>query len=88
MCTENKIFFSFYQVDYMLWPWAERSGTLNHVLGEASLFSADQFPALRKWKKTMRENSACDQIYHTPEIFQKYIKEKLQGTIDYDNIYP
>lgn len=71
----------------MLWPWGERSGTLAHVLGEKPPFSSDQFPALKQWKKAMRENPVCDQTYHGPEIFWKVVQNKKQGIKHYDNIY-
>ncbi|RZC34449.1 glutathione S-transferase omega-1-like [Asbolus verrucosus] len=74
-------------VDYMLWPWGERAGTVAIKLGQQLPFSADQFPVMRKWRKAMREEPVCSKIYHGPDKFWKVVQFKLHNaTPDYDSV--
>ncbi|XP_063910124.1 pyrimidodiazepine synthase-like [Zophobas morio] len=74
-------------VDYMLWPWGERAGTVALAFGQQLPFEADQFPHLRKWRKTMKEVPAAEGIYHGPEKFWKIVQIKMKNSPpDYDNL--
>lgn len=75
------------QVDYMLWPWAERAGTIAIVLGERLPFKSDELINLRQWRKLMREHTVVDGIYNGPEKFYKSVLIKLGSLApDYDAI--
>lgn len=69
----------------MLWPWAERAGTIAIVLGERLPIGPDEFVKIRHWRKLMREHHVVDGIYHGPEKFYKSVLIKL-GSLspDYD----
>lgn len=71
----------------MLWPFAERAGTVSIVLRERLPVAPDQFSRLRAWRKEMRTQPAVNAIYHGPEKFHKIVLFKL-GKLppDYDNI--
>lgn len=68
-----------FQVDYMLWPWAERAGCIAIKLGTKLPVKDDQIPLLRKWRKAMRDHPICAEIYIPPEIFWKVAESKLKG---------
>ncbi|KAI4470696.1 glutathione s-transferase n-terminal domain [Holotrichia oblita] len=74
-------------VDYMLWPWAERAGTIAIVLGERLPFKSDELTNLRQWRKVMREHTVVEGIYNGPEKFYKSVLIKLGSLApDYDAI--
>jgi len=74
-------------VDFMLWPWAERSGVLAIVLKEALPLKPEDYPSLRRWKKEMKLHPAVQATIHTPEQVHKCILMKF-GKIepDYDSV--
>lgn len=70
----------------MLWPWAERAGTVKLVLN-AKLLKPDDFPLLRKWAKEMRADSAVDSTFNGPEKFLKVLQIKTHNLPpEYDSI--
>ncbi|KAB0792162.1 hypothetical protein PPYR_14121 [Photinus pyralis] len=74
-------------VDYMLWPWGERAGTVAIVLGEKLPVGADDFKLLRAWMKTMRKVPVVDSIHHGPEKYYKTVLIKTAAIPpDYDSI--
>lgn len=74
-------------VDYMLWPWAERSPTVTLVLKEMLPVTEDKFVNIQLWKKAMRELPEVEEIYHGPEKFYKTILFKTENVeADYDSI--
>lgn len=70
----------------MIWPWAERAGTIKIVLNTNLPLKPDDFPLLRKWKKEMRSDPACDSIYHGPEKFYKITERKINQDSNYDDL--
>ncbi|KAK9892208.1 hypothetical protein WA026_019012 [Henosepilachna vigintioctopunctata] len=73
-------------VDYMLWPWAERSKTLSMVLHEKLPFADDEISSLIMWQKNMRTQPAVQAIYNGPEKFYKYVLLRNQENPDFDSI--
>nr|XP_971184.1 PREDICTED: pyrimidodiazepine synthase-like [Tribolium castaneum] len=74
-------------VDYMLWPWGERVGTIVIAHGQQLPFASDQFPLLRKWRKAMRGDPVCDGLYYGPEKYWKIIQIKFRkAPPEYDNV--
>ncbi|XP_022909999.2 pyrimidodiazepine synthase-like [Onthophagus taurus] len=74
-------------LDYVLWPWAERAGTVVIVLGEKLPLESNELEVIRKWRKTMQEHPVVAGIYHGPEKFYKSVQIKV-GELppDYDAI--
>lgn len=71
----------------MLWPWAERAGTIAIKLGAKLPFKDGQLPLIRKWRKDLRDQPVCDQIYNGPEKFYKVVEFKLKNLPpDYDSV--
>lgn len=71
----------------MLWPWGERVGTIEIVYGAQLPCGSDQFPFLRKWRKAMRQDPICDELYYGPEKYWKIIEIKLRRVPpEYDNL--
>lgn len=74
-------------VDFMLWPWGERAGTIKIAWDKQLPLEQNQIPLLRKWRKAMRENPVCDEFYHEPEKHWKVVLMKMKNTpLDVDNI--
>uniref|UniRef100_V5GSN4 Glutathione S-transferase omega-1 n=1 Tax=Anoplophora glabripennis TaxID=217634 RepID=V5GSN4_ANOGL len=67
-------------VDYMLWPWAEKTECIEIKQGTKLPVKDDQIPLLRKWRKTMRDYPIVKEIYTPPEVFWKVAECKLTGT--------
>lgn len=74
-------------VDYMFWPWAERSeATVRKSKGQ-NLLTDDKIPNLQKWKKAMKEDRAVSEIYHSPEEHWKVFEYRIYKTpLDYDTL--
>jgi len=74
-------------VDYMLWPWAERVGTIGIVLGQTLPLPEGTFSALRAWRTAMRGDKPVKACYTGPEKFHKIMLIKI-GELppDYDAI--
>ncbi|XP_044270858.1 pyrimidodiazepine synthase-like [Tribolium madens] len=74
-------------VDYMLWPWGERAGTVVIAHGRQLPFASDQFPRLREWRKAMRGDPVCEGLYYGPEKYWKIIQIKLRrAPPEYDTL--
>nr|QVK45137.1 GSTo2 [Pagiophloeus tsushimanus] len=74
-------------IDYMLWPWAERAGSIAIKFGIKLPFEDSHIPFLRKWRKTMREDPVASELYYGPEIFWKVAQFKLKNVEpDYDSV--
>ncbi|KAF7268968.1 pyrimidodiazepine synthase-like [Rhynchophorus ferrugineus] len=74
-------------IDYMLWPWAERAGTLGMKLGTKLPIQDNQISYLRKWRKAMRNDPVVAELHYEPEVFWKVAQFKLKNVEpDYDSI--
>ncbi|XP_030749985.1 pyrimidodiazepine synthase-like isoform X3 [Sitophilus oryzae] len=74
-------------VDYMLWPWAERAGTIAIKLGKKLPIEDNQIPNLRAWRKALKVDPVASELYHGPEIFWKVAQFKLKNAEpNYDSI--
>lgn len=74
-------------VDYMLWPWAERAGTLAMILKEQLPLADEDFVKLRAWRKAMRSRPEVATIYTGPKKFLQVVYFKTKGaTPEYDNL--
>ncbi|XP_056641715.1 pyrimidodiazepine synthase-like [Diorhabda sublineata] len=67
-------------VDYMIWPWAERSSCIAIKLGQKLPFGDGDIPLLRKWRKNMMNDPTCSELYISGERFWKIAQCKITGT--------
>jgi pyrimidodiazepine synthase len=70
-------------LDYMIWPWCERSDVLK-MFGRAYILKKDKYQKLMDWRKIMMEDetvkkSCCDVNTHI-----KYLQSHRAGLPDYD----
>ncbi|CAG9859825.1 unnamed protein product [Phyllotreta striolata] len=65
-------------VDYMIWPWMERSGVLKLKYGEKIIVETD-IPNVCKWKLKMLNEPVCKDLYVSGEAFWKHFQPKLAG---------
>lgn len=73
-------------IDYMIWPWAERSELISLVFGEQP-FLDSAFPKLRKWCKAMRTQKAVKETIISTERHYKITTLYKQGlAVDYNSI--
>lgn len=74
------------QIDYVLWPWAERSECVNMSLKTTMPINVFNFPKLWHWKLDMLDDEAVKEAFVGPEKYWKIAEAKLTGAIpDYDN---
>ncbi|CAH1104329.1 unnamed protein product [Psylliodes chrysocephalus] len=61
-------------VDYMIWPYAERSGCITCKLGRKLPLKDTDVPLLRKWRKSMLQHPVCKGLYIDGERFWKILR--------------
>ncbi|XP_023013040.2 pyrimidodiazepine synthase isoform X2 [Leptinotarsa decemlineata] len=66
-------------LDFMLWPWAERSGCVSLKLGKTLPLGEDDLPRLRMWKTEMKKYPVCAELFISSERFWKVAQCKLLG---------
>ncbi|KAG8235615.1 hypothetical protein J437_LFUL014873 [Ladona fulva] len=71
-------------LDYMIWPWCERSDLLNIFGGDQFKLPKDKLMRLMEWKKAMKEDEGVKGSYLEPEVHAKFLKSRMAGTPDYD----
>nr|CAD7193665.1 unnamed protein product [Timema douglasi] len=71
-------------VDYMFWPWVERSRVPSLTTGEDFDFSKDKLPKLVVWKNEMKERKEIKDTITDPQIQATFYKGYLQGKPNYD----
>nr|CAD7256035.1 unnamed protein product [Timema shepardi] len=71
-------------VDYMMWPWCERSDLLRIMGGDRWCLSKQKFQKLMEWRNAMKEDDAVKESYLEPNLHAKYFKSRLGGYPDYD----
>ncbi|XP_054013208.1 pyrimidodiazepine synthase-like [Hylaeus anthracinus] len=71
-------------VDFMIWPWWERSDIIRVLRGDQFVIPRDRFKKLLEWRSAMKENPAVQSSYLDTEIHAKYIQSRLAGTPEYD----
>nr|QVK45138.1 GSTo3 [Pagiophloeus tsushimanus] len=75
-------------IDYMLWPWAERSATIAYSVGVEKLpLKDDQIPTLRKWAKTMLKVPTVKELYTPSDIFIKAAQARKSNTFNYATFF-
>lgn len=71
-------------VDFMIWPWWERSDIIKVLRGDHFSIPRDRFKRLLEWKSAMKENPAVQCSYLDTEVHAKYIQSRQAGTPQYD----
>ncbi|XP_034195998.2 pyrimidodiazepine synthase isoform X1 [Osmia lignaria lignaria] len=71
-------------VDFMIWPWFERSDIIKFLRGDQFTIPRDRFKRLMEWKSAMKENPAVQCSYLDTEVHAKYIQSRQAGTPQYD----
>lgn len=66
-------------VDYILWPWAERSKQVGILMGQELPFADNDLSELKKWRKLMKEQPAVQAVFNNVEKHVKYFELKKTG---------
>ncbi|KAG5678920.1 hypothetical protein PVAND_008543 [Polypedilum vanderplanki] len=75
-------------LDYMIWPWCERTDMLKYMLGDKYELDKVRFSELIKWKEEMKKDKAVKEHYISAEDHYKFISLRLANTPDYDFLAP
>ncbi|XP_013103620.1 pyrimidodiazepine synthase [Stomoxys calcitrans] len=71
-------------LDYMIWPWCERSAMLKYLLGDKYEMDKERFEKLLKWRDLMGEDEAVKCFYLDGETHAKFMKTRREGKPNYD----
>ncbi|XP_066997064.1 pyrimidodiazepine synthase [Anabrus simplex] len=71
-------------LDYMIWPWCERSDMLKVLGGEQFVLPKERFTRLMEWRNAMRDDEAVLGSYLEPQYHAKYFQSRRAGYPDYD----
>ncbi|XP_049808624.1 pyrimidodiazepine synthase-like [Schistocerca nitens] len=71
-------------LDYMIWPWCERSDMMKVLGGDQFLLPRDRFKRLMEWRNQMKEDEAVKESYLEPQVHAKYFQSRKAGYPDYD----
>ncbi|XP_065359477.1 pyrimidodiazepine synthase isoform X2 [Calliphora vicina] len=71
-------------LDYMIWPWCERSEMIKYLLNNKYEMDKERFEQLLKWRDLMVEDEAVKCFYLDGETHAKFMKTRREGTPDYD----
>nr|XP_014088787.1 pyrimidodiazepine synthase-like isoform X1 [Bactrocera oleae] len=71
-------------LDYMIWPWYERSAMLKYLLPEEYELDKERFSKLIAWRDLMINDPAVKCHYVDGETHAKYMKARRENAHDYD----
>jgi len=71
-------------LDYMIWPWCERSYLTKYLIGDKYQLDNQRYPKLMEWCDIMKCDEAVKSHYVDGETHAKYMKSYRTGTPDYD----
>lgn len=71
-------------LDYMIWPWCERTEMFKFMLGDKYELDKVRFAELLKWKDEMKKDKAVKDNFISGEDHYKFISLKLAKIPDYD----
>lgn len=63
----------------MLWPWAERSQSVDFVLGQKLPLKDDQLPFMCKWQKFMMKDPVCADLHIPVAKLNEIAEYKVRG---------
>ncbi|KAJ3662701.1 hypothetical protein Zmor_007036 [Zophobas morio] len=70
-------------LDYMIWPWCERSDVLK-MFGKEYILRKDKYKRLMEWRKMMMEDEAVKKSCCDVNTHIKYLQSYRAGIPDYD----
>ncbi|KAJ9590883.1 hypothetical protein L9F63_016088, partial [Diploptera punctata] len=74
-------------VDYMMWPWSERSKVASALQDKELQFPKEKFPTMVQWNRVMKEVPAVKDTITPLEIHVKFLKGYLHSdNPEYDNL--
>ncbi|KOC63126.1 Glutathione S-transferase omega-1 [Habropoda laboriosa] len=73
-------------LDFMIWPWWERSDVIKILRGEQFSIPRDRFKRLMEWRSAMKENPVVQRSYLDTEVHAKYVRSHRAGAPEYDLI--
>ncbi|PSN45355.1 hypothetical protein C0J52_06540 [Blattella germanica] len=74
-------------LDYMMWPWSERSKVPSALQDKEFTFPKEKFPTLVAWREAMKEVEAVKETITPMEIHVKFLKGYFGGdNPEYDNL--
>ncbi|XP_050573192.1 pyrimidodiazepine synthase-like [Bombus affinis] len=71
-------------LDFMIWPWWERSDVIRVLRGDQFTIPRDRFKRLLEWRSAMKENPVVRASYLDTEVHAKYMRSRRAGTPQYD----
>ncbi|OAD53462.1 Glutathione S-transferase omega-2, partial [Eufriesea mexicana] len=71
-------------LDFMIWPWWERSDVIRILRGDQFTIPRDRFKRLLEWRSAMKENPAVQSSYLDTEVHAKYMRSRRVGIPQYD----
>lgn len=66
-------------VDYMIWPWFERFGSLPVLHGSEAKLPTDKIPKLIEWITLMKDQEAVKKHFAPPEVHSEHFKLRKQN---------
>lgn len=71
-------------LDYMIWPWCERSDVIPFLVGDRYKLDEKRFANLVNWKKAMLEDVPVQSFYVEAANHLKYLESRKTGFPNYD----
>lgn len=73
-------------VDYMIWPWCERTDSFAFVLGDKFELDKVRYAKLLDWKDAMKQDQSVKAVLISGENHYKFRNSYLEGKPAYDTI--
>ncbi|XP_063227249.1 pyrimidodiazepine synthase-like [Bacillus rossius redtenbacheri] len=71
-------------LDYMIWPWCERSDMPRIVVGDRWNLPKERFRHLMEWRGAMKDDEAVKKSFLESSVHAKYFMSAQAGSPDYD----
>lgn len=71
-------------LDYMIWPWCERSDIIPYLVGDRYKLDEQRFANLLKWKSEMAEDPAVKTHYLNGETHSTFLRTRRAGDPQYN----
>ncbi|XP_014088771.2 pyrimidodiazepine synthase [Bactrocera oleae] len=71
-------------LDYMIWPWCERSAMLKYLLPDKYEMDKERFGKLIAWRDLMINDPAVKGFYLDGETHAKFMKARRENVHNYD----
>nr|UJQ69860.1 glutathione S transferase [Diamesa zernyi] len=71
-------------LDYMIWPWCERTDMMIFVIGDKYELDKERFAKLLGWKDSMKQDNAVKAILISGEDHYTFRQSRFSGAPNYD----